>query len=122
MKGGVAMMLAALLRAKVQPAAPPGDIVLAILNDEEAGGDFGARFLVEYHPENFQGIRHAIGEFGGFSLYVRKQKFYPIQVAEKQLCWMKAAVRGPGGPGSMPVRGGGTKTPYRGKAHGAAIF
>ncbi|NIV37438.1 MAG: M20/M25/M40 family metallo-hydrolase, partial [Anaerolineae bacterium] len=39
MKGGVAMMMAALLRAKAQGLAPPGDVVLAVLSDEEAGGD-----------------------------------------------------------------------------------
>jgi len=37
---------------------------------------------------------------------IGKEKFYPIQVAEKQMCWMKATVRGPGGHGSLPMRGG----------------
>ena len=106
MKGGVAMMLAAFLRAKAEGLTPAGDIVLAILCDEEGAGDFGAKYLVETHPEQFQGIRYAIGEFGGFTLYMGKQRFYPIQVAEKQICWMKASLRGPGGHGSIPVRGG----------------
>jgi len=106
MKGGVAMMVAALLRAKAEGLAPAGDVVLAILCDEEAGSDYGARYLVENHPEQFEGIRYAIGEFGGFTWYMGKQGFFPIQVAEKQLCWMQASVRGPGGHGSLPVRGG----------------
>lgn len=106
MKGGVAMMLAAFLRAKAESTALPGDVVLAIVCDEEAGGDLGAKFLVEEHAEQFEGIRYAIGEFGGFTLFVGKQRFYPIQVAEKQVCWLKATVRGAGGHGSMPVRGG----------------
>jgi len=105
MKGGVAMMLAALLRARAEGLAPAGDVVLAILCDEEAGSDYGARYLVENHPEQFEGIRYAIGEFGGFTWYMGKQGFFPIQVAEKQVCWMKASVRGPGGHGSLPVRG-----------------
>ena len=49
---------------------------------------------------------YAIGEFGGFSLFVGKKKFYPIMVAEKQLCWLKATVRGPASHGSLPARGG----------------
>ncbi len=106
MKGGVAMMLSALLRAKAEGLSPAGDIVLAILSDEEAGSDFGARYLVESHPELFHGIRYALGEFGGATIHMGKKKLYPIMVSEKQLCWMKAVVRGPGGHGSFPLRGG----------------
>lgn len=106
MKGGVSMMLAAFLRAKAENLKLPGDVVLAIVSDEEAAGGFGAKYLVENHPDLFDGIRYAIGEFGGFTLHVGKRRFYPIMVAEKQVCWMKAKVRGPGGHGSIPVRGG----------------
>ncbi|MBE0670893.1 MAG: M20/M25/M40 family metallo-hydrolase [Anaerolineales bacterium] len=106
MKGGVAMMVAAFLRAKAEGLQPAGDILLAIVSDEEAGGDFGAKFLVEEHPELFKDIRYAIGEFGGFTLQIGKKRFYPIMISEKQICWMKAIVRGQGGHGSMPVRGG----------------
>ena len=49
MKGGVAMMLAAFLRAKVEGAQLPGDVVLALVSDEEALGGFGSKFLVENH-------------------------------------------------------------------------
>lgn len=106
MKGGVAMMLAALLRAKAKGFVPSGDVVLAILCDEEAGGDCGAKYLVESHAEQFQGIRYAIGEAGGMSVYLGKLTLYPIMVTEKQLCTVTALVRGVGGHGSMPVRGG----------------
>jgi acetylornithine deacetylase/succinyl-diaminopimelate desuccinylase-like protein len=106
MKGGVAMVLAAFLRAKAEGLKPPGDIILAIVSDEEAGGDVGARFLADEHAELFKDVRYAIGEFGGFSLYVGGKRFYPIMIAEKQICWMKATVRGQGGHGSLPVRGG----------------
>ena len=61
MKGGVAMMLAAVLRAKAEGLAPAGDVVLAILSDEECGGDYGAGYLVENHPEQFEGVRYALG-------------------------------------------------------------
>lgn len=106
MKGGVAMMLSAFLRAKAEGLQPPGDILLAIVSDEEAGGDVGAKFLVEEHADLFKGVRYALGEFGGFTLYVGGKRLYPIMIAEKQICWMKATVRGAGGHGSMPVRGG----------------
>jgi acetylornithine deacetylase/succinyl-diaminopimelate desuccinylase-like protein len=106
MKGGIAMMLASFLRAKAEGLNLPGDVVLVIVSDEETGGDFGSKYLVENHSDLFEGIRYAIGEFGGFTLYIGKRRFYPIMVGEKQKCWMRATIRGPGGHGSIPVRGG----------------
>ena len=106
MKGGVAMLVHAFLRAGREKVTLPGDLVLVVLSDEEAGGDFGARFLAEEHPELFDGMRYALGEFGGASLELGGKRFYPIQVAEKQICWLKATVRGPGGHGAMINRGG----------------
>ena len=106
MKGGVAMMLAAFLRAKAEGLTPPGDVLLLVLSDEESGGDYGAKYLVEEHAGLFDGIRYALGEFGGFTLYVGRRRFYPIQVAEKQLCSLRAVVQGPGGHGALPLRGG----------------
>ena len=107
-KGGVAMLLAAFLRAKAGGLVPPGDVVLAIMSDEETGGDYGARYLLQNHPNLFDGIRYAIGEFGGFTFYIGQRRFYPIMVAEKQPCLMKATVRGPSGHASSPLRGGAT--------------
>jgi acetylornithine deacetylase/succinyl-diaminopimelate desuccinylase-like protein len=106
MKGGVAMMLAAFMRIKVGANPPPGDVILCVLADEEAGSDLGASFLVQEHPELFAGVRYAIGEFGGFTMQVGASRFYPIMVAEKQLCWTRATIRGRAGHGSMPIRGG----------------
>ena len=107
MKGGVAMLLAAFLRAKAEATPLPGDVILALVADEEAGGDLGAKYLVEEHPEFFEGVRYAIGEFGGFALHLGGRKFYPIQVAEKQLCRLRATVRARGdGHGALPQRNG----------------
>lgn len=106
MKGGVAMMIAAFLRARAEQAPLPGDVILTIVSDEEALGAYGVGYLVEKHAELFRGVRYALGEFGGFTLYIGGRRFYPIMVSEKQACWMRATVRGPGGHGSLPVRGG----------------
>jgi acetylornithine deacetylase/succinyl-diaminopimelate desuccinylase-like protein len=106
MKGGMAMMISALLRAKAAGLVPRGDIVFCALSDEEGFGDYGAKFLVENHPELFEGIQFAIGEFGGFTLHMSGRRFYPIQVSEKQICTLRATVRGAGGHGAMPIRGG----------------
>jgi acetylornithine deacetylase/succinyl-diaminopimelate desuccinylase-like protein len=106
MKGGVAMLLAAFLRAAVEGTDLPGDVVLALVSDEEADGNYGARFLVAEHAELFAGVRYALGELGGFTAYVSGRAFYPIMVAEKQSCQLRATLRGPGGHGSLPLRGG----------------
>lgn len=106
MKGGVAMMLAAFMRVKASGKPPPGDVILCILSDEEAGSDLGANFVVSEHPELFEGVRYSIGEFGGFTMQMAGRRFYPIMVAEKQICWTRATLRGRAGHGSMPVRGG----------------
>jgi acetylornithine deacetylase/succinyl-diaminopimelate desuccinylase-like protein len=106
MKGGVAMLVSAFLRAARGEIEPSGDLLLIVLADEEAGGDLGAKFLVEEHPELFEGIRYGLGEFGGFTMELGGKRFYPIQVAEKQICWVKATIRGAGGHGAMINRDG----------------
>jgi acetylornithine deacetylase/succinyl-diaminopimelate desuccinylase-like protein len=105
MKGGVAMMVTAFLQAHARGGAP-GDLVLAVLADEEAGGNQGARWLVEDHPELFSGIRHGIGESGGVVQHLGGRRFYPIMVSEKRGCQVLATLRGPGGHGSIPAHGG----------------
>ena len=104
MKGGVAMMTAAFLRAKAESLALPGDVILCILSDEEAGGELGAKYLVEEHPELFAGVKYAIGEFGGFPMYIGGRKCYAIQVAEKSMVRNRVKFRGPAGHGSVPRR------------------
>jgi acetylornithine deacetylase/succinyl-diaminopimelate desuccinylase-like protein len=106
MKGGVAMLVSAFLRARSEGLQPRGDLILAVLSDEEAGGDAGARFLVEDHAHLFEGVRFALGEFGGFSYEIAGKRFYPIQIAEKQICWLKGTIRGAGGHGALINRGG----------------
>ena len=106
MKSGVAMMVSAFVAATARSDDLPGDVVLAILSDEENLGEVGARFLVEQHPELFEGIRFALGEVGGSAMYLGGRRFYMIEVAEKQVCWLKATIHGPGGHGALPHRGG----------------
>ncbi len=105
MKGPLVLFLAAMLQAKYEGKSLPGDVVLAAVADEEDGGLFGAHYLVENHAELFKDVRYALGEFGGFPLNFGSQRFYPIMVAEKQMCSVKATLHGRGGHGSIPLRG-----------------
>jgi acetylornithine deacetylase/succinyl-diaminopimelate desuccinylase-like protein len=106
MKAGIAMMTSAMLRAASSNCRPAGDIVFAAVSDEEAGGALGAKYLVETQPAFFENVRYALGEFGGFPLYIGDTPVYMIQTGEKQPCWLEATIRGPGGHGARPMRGG----------------
>lgn len=106
MKGPVAMMVSAFMKAKVEDVRLPGDVILCILSDEEEQGEYGARFLVDHHPEIFKDIHYALGEVGGFTFYVSGKKFYFIEIAQKQKCGLKAIIRGTSGHGSSHTSGG----------------
>ncbi|MFF9361360.1 M20/M25/M40 family metallo-hydrolase [Streptomyces griseoluteus] len=102
MKDMDAMTLAVVRDRLRSGRKPPRDIVVAFLADEEAGGTYGARYLVDHHPELFEGVTEAISEVGGFSFTVNEQRrLYLIQTAEKGMHWMKLTVAGTAGHGSM---------------------
>ncbi|MCP4214489.1 MAG: M20/M25/M40 family metallo-hydrolase [bacterium] len=106
MKGPLAMMISAFIKAKKEKVPLAGDVILCIVSDEEELGEYGAAFLVERHPELFKDVRYALGEFGGFTLHVCGKRFYPIEIAQKQKCCIKAIIKGESGHGSSHFRGG----------------
>jgi acetylornithine deacetylase/succinyl-diaminopimelate desuccinylase-like protein len=101
MKDMVAMMIAVTRRFRRDGVVPPRDLVFAFVADEEAGGEFGAQWLVEHRPDLFEGCTEAVGEVGGFSLTLNEQRIYLIQTAEKGLGWMRLTARGVPGHGSF---------------------
>ncbi len=81
---------------------PPRDIVLCFTADEEAGSDYGATFLVNQHPDLFEGCTEAIGEVGGFSFSVSNDlRLYLVQTAEKGIDWLRVHATGRPGHGSF---------------------
>ncbi|MFJ6087411.1 M20/M25/M40 family metallo-hydrolase [Streptomyces sp. NPDC092369] len=102
MKDMDAMTLAVVRDRLRSGRKPPRDIVLAFLADEEAGGTYGARHLVDKHPHLFEGVTEGISEVGGFSFTVSEERrLYLIQTAEKGMHWLKLTVAGTAGHGSM---------------------
>jgi acetylornithine deacetylase/succinyl-diaminopimelate desuccinylase-like protein len=101
MKDFDAITLAVVRERLKQGRRPNRDIVLAFLADEEAGGTWGARWLVDNHVELFEGVTEAIGEVGGFSVTIGGQRLYLLQTAEKGMAWMRLTARGTAGHGSM---------------------
>jgi acetylornithine deacetylase/succinyl-diaminopimelate desuccinylase-like protein len=102
MKDFDAMALATVRQWRREGRVPPRDLVLAFLADEEAGGRYGAHFMVDNHPELFEGCTEAIGEVGGFSYTVDENlRLYLVETAEKGIEWLRLIARGRPGHGSM---------------------
>ncbi|HEX5407757.1 MAG TPA: M20/M25/M40 family metallo-hydrolase [Pseudonocardiaceae bacterium] len=102
MKDMVAMTLATARRFRRENITPERDIIFAFVADEEAGGTYGAQWLVDNRPELFEGATEAISEVGGFSITLRDDvRAYLIETAEKGIRWLTLKVRGTAGHGSM---------------------
>jgi acetylornithine deacetylase/succinyl-diaminopimelate desuccinylase-like protein len=107
MKNMVAMELAVMLALRGSGAELRRDVIFAAVADEEAGGEHGARGLVERRPELFcdaagRPAAAALNEVGGYSLTVGGRRFYTVQVAEKGIAWTRLRTTGTTGHGSMP--------------------
>ena len=77
------------------------DVIFAAVADEEAACNQGSLFLVSEHPDEVR-AEYVLGEIGAFSLHLFGRTFYPIQVAEKGICWVRASFEGNPGHGSLP--------------------
>jgi acetylornithine deacetylase/succinyl-diaminopimelate desuccinylase-like protein len=95
------MVLAVVRQWRREGRQPPRDVVLAFLADEEAGGRLGARWLVDNHPDLFEGCTEAVSEVGGFSMTFDGRRFYMVETAQKGLAWMRLTARGRAGHGSL---------------------
>ena len=77
------------------------DVILALTADEESGCDLGASWLVDRHGGKVK-AEYALGEVGGFTLHLEGRRFYPIQIAQKGVMWLRARAHGACGHASMP--------------------
>jgi acetylornithine deacetylase/succinyl-diaminopimelate desuccinylase-like protein len=102
MKDFDAMVLAVVRDWQRTGYTPPRDIVLAYTADEEAGMEYGSQWLVQNHPEEFEGCTEAIGEVGGYSYTINDDlRLYLVQTAEKGLDWLRLHAHGRPGHGSF---------------------
>ncbi len=102
MKDMVAMTLAVAREFKSTGVVPPRDIIFAFVADEEAGGAWGAQWLVDYYPELFADATEAISEVGGFSVTLDDtRRAYLVAAAEKGVAWAHLKATGRAGHGSM---------------------
>ncbi|MDN5756147.1 MAG: M20/M25/M40 family metallo-hydrolase [Arthrobacter sp.] len=101
MKDMDAMILAVQRQMHREGVKPQRDLIFAYFADEEAGGTYGAGWMVENHPEVFAGAGEAISEVGGFSSTVGGRRAYFLQTAEKGLHWLTMHAGGRAGHGSQ---------------------
>lgn len=104
MKNMDAMILTALGGILESGRRPARDLVVAFLADEESGGVLGSHWLVDNHPELFEGATEAISEVGGYSVDLKGTRAYLLQTGEKALVWLRLTARGPAAHGSRLIR------------------
>lgn len=97
-QGLVASVFAALAFMKTG-IVPPHTVKLLFVADEEMGSDYGAKYLVEHHPDLFSPTDLIVIPDGGDA------KGETIEVAEKNLLWLKVTTKGLQAHGSRPDQG-----------------
>ena len=103
MKNADAVLIALAAEWARSGRGPRRDIVLAFTADEEDTAAFGAQWLVERHPELFEGCTEAVGESGAFTFHAGPgQRLYPIASAERGTAWLRLTARGRAGHGAKP--------------------
>jgi acetylornithine deacetylase/succinyl-diaminopimelate desuccinylase-like protein len=101
------MHAAAASQLAASGATPEREIIVALVGDEEAGGDEGAHWLLEQHPDlvGFGDHRPApqvIGE-GAYGIDAGLDRpVLPIALGEKTALWFDVAVTGDAGHGALP--------------------
>ncbi len=105
MKGEVAMFIGLALAVAEQKLKLPFELRFLFVSDEEGDGLYGMSYLVDQHPEIFEGIKWAFGEIGGFTFHALGKKIYPVMVAEKQFAHLRITAKGEGGHASLAHHG-----------------
>jgi acetylornithine deacetylase/succinyl-diaminopimelate desuccinylase-like protein len=106
MKDMDAMVLANIRHLARTGTKPPRDVVFAFFADEEAGGTKGSHWVVDNHPELFEGVTEAVSEVGGYSVTIPtaggdQTRAYLVQTAEKGILWLRLTAHGRAGHGSQ---------------------
>lgn len=82
---------------------PRGTLIFLAVADEEAGGDHGARWLVENRADAVR-ADYVLTESGGVPLVTPQGTRLVTFVGEKGAHWVRMTVRGTAGHGSRPLR------------------
>jgi acetylornithine deacetylase/succinyl-diaminopimelate desuccinylase-like protein len=78
------------------------DVVFVATADEEAGGLFGAGWLLKNHPEIFEGAGLLLNEGGSGRLTAKGETVFSVEVTQKVPVWLRLTAVDKPGHGSMP--------------------
>ena len=95
-------MAVAFRRLATEGFRPKGDLVYFGVGDEEAGGTWGAEWMVEHHWDAIA-ADYVLTELGGWSSADdHGHRTVTVNVGEKGLAWRRLRVHGTPGHGSAP--------------------
>jgi acetylornithine deacetylase/succinyl-diaminopimelate desuccinylase-like protein len=77
------------------------DVWFLATADEEAGGQYGAGWMVKHHPEIFEKVGFLLNE-GGFGFRVGDDVSFIVEVTQKVPLWLRLTATGNPGHGSAP--------------------
>lgn len=104
MKNYAGVILALARAYRREGVVPRRDLIFAFFADEEAGGIWGARWIVKNRPDLLAGATEAISEVGGFSVPLTDdRRAYLVATAEKGVAWATLTARGHAAHGSRPT-------------------
>lgn len=78
------------------------DVIFMATADEEAGGMFGAGWLVENRPDLFEDVGFLLNE-GGRGVSAGGRTYFVIEVAQKRPFWLRLTATDEPGHGSRPL-------------------
>lgn len=84
MKGMAICHLRAFLDVARSQRPPERDLIFLGVADEEAGSNFGMRWLNDHRPDLFEGVRYAINEGGITEMIQERVTYFGIEVGTKQ--------------------------------------
>jgi len=101
MKGLGIIQLQAFLALHASGARLNRDVIFVATADEEAGGAYGAGWLVENRPEIFEGVGYLLNEGGGGTI-IGEDTVFSVELTQKVPLWLRLVAHGNPGHGSTP--------------------
>ena len=101
MKGVGIVQLQAFLALHASGKRLNRDVIFVATADEEAGGAYGAGWLVENRPEIFEDVGYLLNEGGGGTT-IGDDTVFSVELTQKVPLWLRLIAHGNPGHGSTP--------------------
>ncbi len=98
----LAAQVSAALQLMEEKSSLQGELIIAAVADEEAGGRLGAGYLTDNHSDIIE-ADYAVNEGADHPIILDGRMLYFLQVGEKGTAWCKLKAHGKSGHGSIPT-------------------